>query len=428
MATVSEAMDLDTPVPLSDVEIRRDRGATPPSVSLDDLPVEILMQVASSLDYSSLLSLERVSERCRAAVAVPFRRVTVFDIVEDTDKIMDADIALSSEWTNLSRAQKALLLSRLTALCELGVYVGDVGEMQWILEAMLAASTGWSWLKKLTLYGYAEELVPALLGQICSNCTRLTDVTLHECVSDEVVEAMLTARRGELRSLELEQTFDPLPDRLVANLVGCIRLERLCLYPVNSVINRLPPEGLPMLRHLDLTDCCLTNDDLTWLVERQPDLETLIVNGCGRSCRRCEGDSDINNVTPSGLEQLCRLTTLTSLTLEYVTGLSDELLRLLSKMPLTLLHLDLWPSFWEHVTAAGLYRFAQESRFLRWVTLTKDYEPSDEDRTIDCRSRFMRKQDLLRILEEHITSDCDLVCCHFSGGSSGVVEKSKSSF
>ena len=433
MAAESEAMDVDTPVRPSDVENWLDRSVKPSAASLDDLPVEILMQVASSLDYSSLLSLECVSERCRVAVALHFRRVSVFDIVEDREELLDLYIGgLSSKRLNLSRAQSALILSRLTALHELGVYVGDFGGMQWVLEAMLAASTGWSWLKKLTvLCCYAEELDPTLLGQICSNCTRLTDVTLHECVSDKVVEAVLTARRGELRSLTLEHEDNPLcsdaltlPDCLAACLADCIRLERLHLEPAGRMLNHLPPEGLPALRHLSLMECCLCDTDLTWLAERQPGLETLILSSCA-GCNRCFRDPDMGRVTSRSLAQLGRLTALTSLALEYVLGVSDELLRQLSKMSLTELELKGSPYFWEDVTAGGLYRLTRGNPFLRWVTLTQDDHPLNEDRTIDCRSRFVREQDLLRILEEHITSDCDLVCCHFSGGSSVGVDKSK---
>ena len=419
-------MDLD-PVHPSDAETERNRGATSPSASLNDLPVEILMQIASSLDYWSLLSLEHVSERCRDAVVLHFSLVRVLDMAFDKSGSFR-----DSEWMSLSRAQKALLLSRLTGLCELYVYVSNCGDVQWLLEAMLTASTGWSRLERMRLSLCRDVKFDAtVLGQICSNCPRLTYVSFCLSATDEAVEAVLKARHGELHSLDLDDISTLLPGRLAAALSDCIRLERLRLKNVISVVGCLPSGGLCALRRLGLTDCCLTDADVAWLAERQPDLEMLILNGCAGLCRRCGESSGIDSVTRSGLQQLGRLTALRYLTLEYVTGLSDELLRLLSKMPLKALRVKGWPEIWDHVSAWGLYRLTQESPFLRLVTLSNEYDPSDKDTTIDCMSRVLKKQDLLGILElrdlllileQHITSDEDIICCHISAALSGVAE------
>ena len=117
----------DSPVRPSDVEIR-------PAASLDDLPVEILMEIASSLDYRSLLSLERLSERCRHAVALHLGQVKVFNIKEnmitedEADEDEEDEVAITKDgvdpnWKKLSHAQKERLLSRLTGLRELRVDV-----------------------------------------------------------------------------------------------------------------------------------------------------------------------------------------------------------------------------------------------------------------------------------------------------------------
>ena len=386
MTAVSGVMPLDTPVRPSDV-------VAPPAASLDDLPLEILMEIASSLDCWSLLSLERVSERCREAVALHLGRVNVFKVSEYGD-----DLDSVSEWTMLSRAHKVTHLSRLTGLRRVYVYVTRSGDGRWLLEALVTASTGWSRLEKLSLNWLCDQPDPILLGQLCSNCTRLTDVTLSNGVSDQVVEAVLTARHGQLRRLGLQWANTMHPDRLAASLAGCVRLESLTLRDVRSVINCLPSDGLPALRHLSLTNCRLTDSDLAWLVERQPCIDSVALVYSGG-----------NHLTQDGLAMLGRLPALRSVRLECISGVSDVVLDQLSRAPLTELQLGFDQMFLLHetlesvtLTAAGLLRLTRNCPALRWVTLWEEGDPEDTKRTVDsCRSS-VGTQELLRIFGNHI--------------------------
>ena len=85
-------------LPLSDVIGDVMAAVRPPAASLDDLPVEILVEIASSLGCWSLLSLERVSERCRDVVALHLGQLKKVNIIE-------GDLA-TPEWKKLSRSQK----------------------------------------------------------------------------------------------------------------------------------------------------------------------------------------------------------------------------------------------------------------------------------------------------------------------------------
>ena len=336
-ATAAESDDtaIDIGVGPSDV------AASPAVASLHSLPVEVLMEVASFLDYWSLLSLERVSKRCWDAVALHIGRVSFFRLTESPARWYGRDPPPG--WKMMSRLQKASLLSRLTGLRRLIVSLSGHTDPQWVQEMMLAASTRWSRLETLLLASLHGELNPTLLGQLCTNCTRLTDVILRDGSTDKVVEAILTARCGELRSLCLWKTNDLLPDRLAASLAGCVRLERLTLYALSSLIVILPPGGLPSLRHLDLSSSSLRDADLECLAERQPGLEKVRLSSCG--------DHSTDSLTSKGLASLGRLPALHSLALIYVSGVSDSALVQLSKAPLTYLRLgDFQSQFWKSVT------------------------------------------------------------------------------
>ena len=82
-----------------------------PAVSLNELPLELLVEVAFWLDLRSLLSLERVSARCRSAVALHLARLSRFRVGSAV----------------LDDAELAELLPRLTALRELHVRLSSGG-------------------------------------------------------------------------------------------------------------------------------------------------------------------------------------------------------------------------------------------------------------------------------------------------------------
>ena len=446
MAAVSDVTTLGASVRPSDAE-------TPPAAALDGLPVKILAKIASSLNCRALLSLEDVSEKCRHAVTLRLGNVNVFKINEGNDNdfedqsdegsdedseggdndfeslsgegsdedsespmVIRADRAMhdddfSSEWELLSCSQKESILSRLTGLRELYVNVSEVGDAEWLLEALVAASTGWSQLEKLSLEWCDEDaddstvsLDPTLLGQLCSNCTRLTDVALDACVTDRVVEAVLETRHGELRSLELVLMDALSQDRLSAGLASCVRLERLLMCELSMVSNCLPLGGLPALRHLILKSCTTSDADLALLVERQPGLESVHLHGC-------HGD----DLTRDGLALLGRLPALRSLVLSSVDVVSDWLLDQLSQAPLTELVLaELDRSFWAFITAKGLLRLSQSCPALRWVTLWKEgseKRSGDAIKIVDCRSAEA-KRDLPRMFKKVIKSNefCSKVC------------------
>ena len=402
---------------VSDVMSRR-HPSTRPATSLDVLPVEILMEIASSLDCRSLLSLEHVSERCRDAVALHFGRKSYFYIGDYGEKYTE-----DPEWGLLNHAQKVALLSRLTGLREVFVsrtgvtqwllepsvsqwllepsvsqwllepsvsqWLLETSVSQWLLEPMVAASTGWSRLEKLTLYWRRYELDPTLLGQLCANCPRLTDVTLHGA-TQQALEAVLTARHGELRRLEVGGSDVKLFGRLTDALAGCVRLESLSVRGMRSVLDRLPADGLPPLRHLSLSDCNLRDSVLACVLERQPGLETVCLEHCG------------DWLTQNGLALLGRLPALSSLTLRVRTlpRVSDWLLEQLSAAPLTELTLVGVSGF----TAEGLLGLTRSCPALKWVTLWDTKEPK---RPIDCRSDA-GKQELIWMFEERRT--CHIHC------------------
>ena len=404
-ATAAESDDtaMDVGVGPSDVT------AHPAVASLHSFPVEVLMEVASFLDYWSLLCLELVSERCRDAVALHIGRVSVFDLTE-TGTFWDG-ATRDPGWKITTRSQKTSFLSRLTRLRQLWVTVSGYTDSRWVQEMMLTASTGWSRLETLTLNWFNDEINPTLLGQLCTNCTRLTNVTLRDGTTDDVIEAVLTARCGELRNLHLWKTSDLLPDRLAASLAGCVRLERLVLLQSGPLFVILPPGGLPSLRQLLL--CFLTSlrdADLECLAERQPGLEEVQLSYCE--------DLFTDSLTSTGLASLGRLPALRSLLLFNVPGLSDSVLDQLSKAPLTDLLLgDNLSQFWKSVTPEGLLRLIQRCPALRWVELkarnTENLKTKVTTKTIDCQSDG-GKQEALRAFEEYKGFLCSEFTCRLS--------------
>ena len=245
---------------------------------------------------------------------------------------------------------------------------------------------------------------PTLLFKLCTNCARLTDVSLYDA-TPQAMEAVLAARHRELRRLELGSVYYITPDRLAARIEGCVRLESLSLKGIRPVGDCLPRGGLAALRHFSLANCDLTDTDLVLLVERQPGLETV-------NLAECRG----YYLSQSGLEPLCRLPVLRSLTLVNVLGVSDWLLEQLSKAPLTELTLGGdrvnvdWRlvNFWRDVTAEGLLRLTKNCPALRWATLWDKCKPETK-RTLECQTE-MGKQELIRIFEEHRTRDSFMYC------------------
>ena len=288
-----------------------------PAASLDRLPVELLMEVASWLDCRSMQCLEQVSDRCGAAVDLHLGRLRAFRVTED-------DLGRPAP----SEAELAALLSRLTALRQLHVDLLYDRLKWWEVEgAVVAASRRWPRLERLTMYSGFRTHTFTVLGAICDNCPLLTDVTLDNTYTDDdLAVPLLTklpclrafrvtrgnlkgscltqlptklrllalgcryldstnvkelARCRELRSLELHCTRNLKPAHLAAGLAGCVKLERFTLTDRDeSVSECLPPAGLPALRHLDLTGCYLTDADLERLLQRQPGLTSVCLADC----------------------------------------------------------------------------------------------------------------------------------------------------
>ena len=406
MAELSEDTPLSSDPTLS-AGLERPSGV---AASLDDIPVEILMDVVSFLDYWSMLSLERVSKQCWDAVSLHLARVSVFDVSEDGDNCLITGPDSVRDMVLWSSVRKASLLPRLTGLRQLRVTVEPGRDGQWLLKALLAASPSWPRLEKLALYLRCKNIDPALLGQLCSNCTRLTDVTLKS--SHQILEAVLTARRGQLRSLELLEMRYRFPDRVAAGLASCVQLERLLLDNASPVLDFLPPDGLPTLRHFSLSNSSLTDAVLAWLLQRQPGLESLTL----RSCDRVDERHPFTGIlTPEGLELLGQLPALRSLIIEGIEyecdGISDVFLGQLSKAPLTELQLGAYDR-WGSITAAGLCRLSRHCPALRWATVWDGEYPEETIQTIDCRTSAAQRE-LHRVLERLVMVECrnELVYC-----------------
>ena len=404
-----------------------------PAASLDRLPVELLMEVVSWLDWRSMLSLERVSDRCGAAVDLHLGRLRAF-------RVTRADLGRPAP----SEAELVALLSRLTALRELYLDLSyDWMKPREVQRAVVAASRRWPRLERLTMYWSTRRLSPSVLRAICDNCPQLTDVTLSTytdgdlaamslltelpCLrafrftSDSLKGSCLTqlptelrllvidcryldstnvkelARCRELRSLELHCTRRLEPAHLAAGLAGCVKLERLTLtYRDEPVSECLPPAGLPALRHLDLTGCYLTDADLGRLLQRQPSLTSVCL-------ARCYG------LTQHGLALLGRLPALSSLNLVGVYGVSDWVLTSLGAAPLVELQLGVgWSEFsmcWSALTVEGLFRLHQACPTLRKLKLWLDDRlvgqvecgPGvDEGRLLHSLRNRMQEVDLIR--------------------------------
>ena len=156
-------------------------GTSAPAASLDRLPVELLMEVASRLDWRSMLCLERVSDRCGAAVDLHLGRLRTFRVTED-------DLGRPAP----SEAELVALLSRLTALRQLYLDLSyDRLKPREVERAVVAASRRWPRLERLTMHWGAHRLSLSVLRGICDNCPPLTDVTLLNTYSDDDLAVML---------------------------------------------------------------------------------------------------------------------------------------------------------------------------------------------------------------------------------------------
>ena len=253
------------------------------------------------------------------------------------------------------------------------------------------------------------------------------------------MEAVVTARHGELRRLRLAWTQAKPSACLASDLARCVRLESLGLGElssdlgyhlppvglpaVSSVLDCLPPDGLPALRHLSLVKCTLTEADLAGVVERQPGLESLSLEGC-----------DGEDLTPAGLALLGRLPAFRSLVLWWdgcTDVLSDWVLDQLSRAPLTELVMGGSPlDLWSRITAEGLLRLIRSCPGLRWVTLWKEKDPYETEdpeetiKTIDCRSDA-GKRELIRTLGALMTRATSFINCQLSGAAAYQLCKTK---
>ena len=377
---------------------------------LDSLPLEILEQVAVLLDWRSLLSLEEVSTHCRDAVTLHFGGLRVLkvsgvksNVRNDLSRVQrakaDGYLLDDGSWT---AAEFTALMSRLTGLRELNA--GSPSQSR--LEALAAASTSWPHLERLSVNLGWDMIYPPdlnLLHPLCASCSQLSDVTLGGYRADEAVEIVLAAlprlralrviegcrgeflsnlpptlrelkldctllqsealaelaRYDELRSLELTSIRAIDPGHLKTCLAGCVRLERLILINLQVfVTDLLPPAGLPLLRHIELKLGKVTHSDLHQLVKRQPDLESVCLSIYDAS------------IIPNSLAPLARLSSLRSLNLSGMSGISDEDLTLLSSAPLVELHLKHWSSIPpESYTVEDLLRLNQTCPTLRTLTL-----------------------------------------------------------
>ena len=330
-----------------------------------------------------------MSERCRDAVTLHLVQKSVFSIDEDGDGRDGSACLPNPEWKLLSRSQKETLLSRLTGLRELHVFVAETGDgPEELMDVLLDVSTVWSRLEKLTLDWRRSMQDPDLLGPIFSHCTRLTDVTMKYIFTNQSVEGLLISLHRQLLKLELEFESDMMADRLACCFSGAV-VESLSVHGLSSLVAIMAPHGLPKLRHLSLTGCEFPKYGLTWLAEDLPRLESL-------SLVDCYADKLSDELSEDSLKLLGQLPTLRSLRLQDIPDVSDSVLDHLSKAPLTeLLLAGRQSEFWDSITAEGLLRLTSSCSALRWVTLWVDGEPQETTRTIDCRSDN-GKQELLK--------------------------------
>ena len=395
VSDVSAQRAVSTP---SDVPSRSAKVTKASATPLDDLPVEILMKIASFLDYQSLFSLERVSRRCRDAVVLHFGRLSFFSVREIGKYCFVTD----PQWNVLSRPQKVTLLSRLTALRELEVHVSDGGNGQWLLKALITASTGWSRLEKLVLDLRRDKLDPKLVGKLCSNLTGLTDIAFLNGATNPIMDAILSASPRNLRGMEFWNNDFMFPKAVAEDLCFSFHLERLTLGLEDRVSSYFPPDGNYHLRHLTLLNCKVTSWDLEWLTELHPDLESFRLDGCGEDSRA--GGTEYDRLTPTGLAHLGELPELRSLVLVDIPSVTDWALDQLSKAPLTDLLLGGYvPQFWKSVTPEGLYQVMQSCPALTTVKLWDAKDPKEAIKTISCRSG-VTKPELMQMFRDRIWS------------------------
>ena len=395
VSDVSAQRAVSTP---SGVPARSAKMTKASTTLLDSLPVEIMMEIASFLDYQSLFSLERVSGRCRDAVVLHFGRLRVFSVSEVGKYCPVTD----PQWNVLRRPQKVTLLSRLTALRELEVHVSDGGNGQWLLKALITASTGWSRLEKLVLDLRRDKLDPKLVGKLCSNLTGLTDITFLNGVTDWMLDAILSAPPRNLHGMEFWNTLFMYPEAMADALghTSNFTLERLTIGGRFDMDSYFPDGGLPDLRDLTLIDSQLTNWDLEWVAERHPKLKSVRLDGYEKRPRLVGIKYD--DLAPTGLVHLCKLPKLRSLILLDIPGVSDWALDQLSKTPLTDLVLGGYsPQFWQSVSPEGLYRL---TRGCPALTTVKLWDENEEEEAVKPISSGVTKRELLQMLRDHIWS------------------------
>jgi len=93
---------------------------------------------------------------------------------------------------------------------------------------------------------------PWLQWTLSSTRNTLTILDLHDSLSEDHFEAILSAHGASLRSLRLSNAEHPLPDKASVSLSHCVRLQefRYVHLPSDATLDHLP---LSTLEHLELT-------------------------------------------------------------------------------------------------------------------------------------------------------------------------------
>ena len=369
-------------------------GADGPS--LDQLPMELVLEVASHLDLPSILRLEQVSSRYRDAAPLLRQQLRVLRVGERAGGRITSKELLE-------------LLPQLLGLREL-----QVRALSWrdLLEALVTASRHWPNLETLLVMNSPD--IHQLLVQLCKNCSRLTDVTLHGNFSNRDMERIVAAlpavrafgvhafgalsgsflpqlpaelrhltvacttltlrakvielrRYGQLRSLKLSCRVQAVaPAHLAAGLSGC---GQLCSLTVDaSALSQQCLSNLPQLRHLDVIGPVQTDTELNSLLSMLPSvtpgLESLSL-------------SDWLRLTPEGLAMgmrtLSSLPSLRSLKLTGIPSVCDRALTELRSHSLQQLYLSgpilMWLHYRCSLTATGLLAGVNNCGSLETLTL-----------------------------------------------------------
>ena len=127
----------------------------------------------------------------------------------------------------------------------------------------------------------------------------LRRLRLPFCSWLESVHVRQVARCGQLQDLDLSGASRLKTEDLAVALAGCRRLRRLAVARLSARPELcLPPEGLPLLEHLDLEEATgVTDTSLSRLPDLTPALSTLNIQGQYSVCYVCMGRMKINIIT-----------------------------------------------------------------------------------------------------------------------------------